>query len=470
MEDARRDRVASGGAGDGHGQVAQLKVHPAAGVGRAHGGEGVERDGLQRETEVEQGPALAPDADPEAGHGDGWRQRDRVAGELDETDGDAGNGWTGLDPGVVGLQPHGDVAGGELHALTEAQRDAEDVAGVLGDADAEAAVDGDGEVGAGQVVEQAGDTPEEVGGRADGGVERVVVLQHDAAQQLLHGRAADRHGEQVLDRVLGECDRRRQGRDDLGQRARHRGGVGLRRRRVLEHGELHGGYVEQPLRGEATGAVEVEPQLDPPATGGRGAGEHREHRTELDRTGGDRRRADDDGQVVDPARGERQRGIDPVHGRDAGGRGGDLEPARVRLPTENDRAHRHLERLADGLDVDVRRQHVVEGLTEVREDSGQVAGGRRLEATDGIGGEVGEQVVGELRRAVAQGQEVADLGDELSDGAGERRTALLGQLVQEEGQRVVGGIDDSCGRGGRQPRPGRVQDDVGAGLGAEEHP
>ena len=129
-----------------------------------------------------------------------------------------------------------------------------------------------------------------------------------------------------------------------------------------------------------------------------------------------------------------------------------------------------LERLADGLDVDVRRQHVVEGLTEVREDSGQVAGGRRLEATDGIGGEVGEQVVGELRRAVAQGQEVADLGDELPDGAGERRTALLGQLVQEEGQRVVGGIDDSCGRGGRQPRPGRVQDDVGAGLGAEEHP
>ena len=91
-------------------------------------------------------------------------------------------------------------------------------------------------------------------------------------------------------------------------------------------------------------------------------------------------------------------------------------------------------------------------------------------AADGIGREVGEQVVGELRRAVAQGQEVADLGDELPDGAGERRTGLLGELVQEEGQRVVGGVDGSCGRGGRQPRPGRVQDDVGAGLGAEEHP
>ena len=37
----------------------------------AHSGEGVDGDGLEREPEVEQRPALASDADAEAGHGDG---------------------------------------------------------------------------------------------------------------------------------------------------------------------------------------------------------------------------------------------------------------------------------------------------------------------------------------------------------------------------------------------------------------
>ena len=356
------------------------------------------------------------------------------------------------------------------HALPDAQRDTDDATAVLGDADAEAAVDRDREVGAGQVVQQPRHPGEESVRREDGGIERAVVLEHDAAQQLVDRLGADGHGEQVLHLVLGERDRGGQCRHHLGQRAGDCGRVGVGWRGVLEHDELHGRGVEQPLRGEPAAAVQVESELDPPAPGGRGPGEDGQYRPQLDRAGGDRRRPDDDGEVVEAARGERERGVDLVHRGQSGDLGGDLEPEGVGLPREHDRTYRDLERLADGLHVDAGGQRVVEGLAQRRQGGGKLVAGGRFEAADRIGGEVDEQVVGELGRAVAQREEVTDLGDQLADGAGEVVARLGGELVQQEGQGMVGGVDRSRGGRGGQPRSSRVEHDVGAGLGTEEDP
>ena len=416
------------------------------------------------------GPLWRPTRMPRPDTVSDGRSVDGGARQLHEADDHAGDRRAGIDPGVVGLEPDGHVAARQLHALAEAERDGHGAAAVPGDPDGEAAVDRDREVGAGQVVEQPHDAAEQAVEREHRGVERAVVEEDDAVQQLAHRRRADGHVEQVVDLVDGQRDRRRQRGHDLGQRRGHGRRIGL------------GGAVPSrttswtvawssshcaPTRREPSRSSPSSTRRPP---GGRGAGEDREHRTELDRSGGDRGRPDHDRQVVEPAGRERERRRGVVDRREAGGVDLDPDAEGVRLPPQHDRAGRELERLAVGLHVDAGGQRVLERRAQRGQRAGQPRRGRGLEGGHRIGRERGEPLVGELRRGVPEGEEVADLGHQRADGPAERRSGLRGEGVEEERQRVVGGVDGSRrGRGG-QPRPGRVEGDVGTGLRAEEHP
>ena len=455
--DAARDAVLAPRVGGRHGEVGELELHAAAPRPRRRDlGEDVQRDRVEREADVEQRARAAPDAQPDAVDGERRLEGERAGGAQQADEDAALRRRVPLDPAAVVLEPERDVAGDDLHAVGEPDREPDD-APRGGEAEGERR-DGDREVGAGDVGEEplrAGEQRARVEDAGDERRRRRVVLEDHAAQQPAHVRGAHRRVEQLLHGVLRDRD----GGDEVGHRLDDAqrdlpriGRLDRRRDGAVAGHEGEAAAVEQPAGGEAVRVVERHADRDPRAAHRREPTGDGHERPQHDAARVDRCRARGDAGLVEPRRAQREREREPLDPRHRDAVADDAHDARRRRPGERDVADRDRERAARGRDAHRGRHERVEQRRErvqPRRRDRRHGGRERGDRVGGPGAERGR--VEALRRPAAQGERVADRADERPDRRGELR-----ELVEQEGERHLG-------RGGERAEAGEGDErEVGA--------